>query len=216
MKILHISDTHGSFPKLDTEGDIIVHSGDFFPNSQYYHMPLVEAEVQAQWTIQNQDALRNWIGSRPFFLCHGNHDFDLQAAEHLCDVGIDAHNISLQHKEIHGVKLYGIPYVPYFTGSWNFEKSDVFLEEHLRYDVYDRDIDVLVSHAPPYGCLDKVRKRENIGSKPLATYIKTAKKPARTVLCGHVHESGGLQRHLRGTWVSNAATKQNLLELDLD
>jgi 3',5'-cyclic AMP phosphodiesterase CpdA len=33
MRVCHISDTHGGFPKLSGRYDLVIHSGDFFPNS---------------------------------------------------------------------------------------------------------------------------------------------------------------------------------------
>ena len=46
MKICHISDTHGTFPNLHGNFDIIVHSGDLFPNS--YNLPNKQKEAEYQ------------------------------------------------------------------------------------------------------------------------------------------------------------------------
>jgi hypothetical protein len=48
---------------------------------------------------------------------------------------------------------------------------------------------ILLSHAPPYGCLDKIHSGKHIGSKLLLEAIK--KSYPKLVLCGHIHEARG-------------------------
>lgn len=50
---------------------------------------------------------------------------------------------------------------------------------------------ILVSHPPPYGHLDVVRSGEHVGSTAVAGIV-VAYRP-RAVLCGHVHESPGVE-----------------------
>ena len=91
MKILHISDTHGSHRRLRDlpEADVVVHSGDFTMNGS------------------EQEALDflNWFCDLPYlqkiFIC-GNHDECLYGDDnvhYLCNSGV----------EIGGVRFYGVP-----------------------------------------------------------------------------------------------------------
>jgi Icc-related predicted phosphoesterase len=48
---------------------------------------------------------------------------------------------------------------------------------------------ILLSHAPPYKCLDKIKSGGYIGSKILLIAIK--KNHPKLVLCGHIHEAKG-------------------------
>jgi len=48
---------------------------------------------------------------------------------------------------------------------------------------------VLLSHAPPYGYLDKTHLGKHVGSKFLLRAIK--KNSPKLVLCGHIHEAEG-------------------------
>jgi Icc-related predicted phosphoesterase len=59
-------------------------------------------------------------------------------------------------------------------------------------------LDILVSHHPPYGYLDKVSSKYNppkpwigkhAGSKTILDYIK--KYQPKYVFCGHIHEGEG-------------------------
>lgn len=48
---------------------------------------------------------------------------------------------------------------------------------------------ILISHAPPYGHVDKIHSGKHVGSKILLKAIKRNK--VKLVLCGHIHESKG-------------------------
>lgn len=52
---------------------------------------------------------------------------------------------------------------------------------------------VVLSHVPPYGCLDQSEPWKHIGHRPLASWLESRKIGAYgLVLCGHVHESFGV------------------------
>jgi Icc-related predicted phosphoesterase len=70
---------------------------------------------------------------------------------------------------------------------------------------------LIVSHAPPYGCLDLAQRFgvRRIGSKALAACLKRIRRPSRgvaAVVCGHVHRCGGEERNLGSTVVVNVAS----------
>jgi Icc-related predicted phosphoesterase len=54
---------------------------------------------------------------------------------------------------------------------------------------------IVLSHVPPYGCLDEVQPGTHIGHRPLAAWLESGSiGPHSLVLCGHVHESLGQAR----------------------
>ncbi len=54
-------------------------------------------------------------------------------------------------------------------------------------------VDVLVSHTPPYGTkLDVIRSGAHVGSKALREYIE--KNQPLLCVCGHIHESPGIDQ----------------------
>jgi len=60
--------------------------------------------------------------------------------------------------------------------------------------------EVLVSHEPPYGILDRAWTGRSIGSRAVRGLVERLRP--RVVLCGHVHESPGVD-HLGETIVVN-------------
>lgn len=61
-------------------------------------------------------------------------------------------------------------------------------------------VDILISHQPPYGVLDKVTSKnapktwqgKHAGSKVILDYLK--RKQPHYVFCGHIHESEGMKK----------------------
>lgn len=52
---------------------------------------------------------------------------------------------------------------------------------------------VILSHVPPFGCLDEAEPGQAIGHKPLADWLVQGRIGSHgLVLCGHVHESFGI------------------------
>ena len=207
MRILHISDTHGTFPELDSRADVIVHSGDMLPNNS--RGGPYEADWQAGWLVRNCVRLRNWIGSRPFLFVHGNHDFAI-ATPWLKDASVDAVCLDdTVHTENH-VSFYGIPWTKYFTGEWNRELHPPEMQA-----IVNRipAVDVLVAHGPPLGILDLNVYGEFCGCPTMRNALDYGTFPAPSVyLCGHIHESHGIKR-IRDVLYSNAATTQHIIEL---
>lgn len=51
---------------------------------------------------------------------------------------------------------------------------------------------IIISHAPPYSYLDKIKSGKHVGSKILLKAIK--KHQPKLVLCGHIHEAKGRKK----------------------
>jgi Icc-related predicted phosphoesterase len=207
MRLLHISDTHGTLPKLSTDADVIVHSGDLMPNAQ--RGGPYEADWQANWIVSNSVGLRNWIGSRPFIFTHGNHDFAI-ATPWLIDAGVDAVCLDDTTHVLNGISFYGIPWTKYFTGAWNRELHPREMQEVINRIPY---VNVLVSHGPPLGILDRNVYGERCGCPTMRNALDYGTISVPDVyLCGHIHESNGVCR-VGDTLYSNAATTQHIIEL---
>lgn len=73
----------------------------------------------------------------------------------------------------------------YFTDARKNEKRIERLNKLLK----ENKEAILLSHAPPYGYLDKIHSGKHIGSKFLLDTIK--KSSPKLVLCGHIHEAKG-------------------------
>lgn len=212
MRILHVSDTHGQFDPLSTDGDVVVHSGDLMPN-RTFGIAQVEHAFQRYWVEDNAKRIRDWVGSRPFLLTLGNHDF-IDPTQYLRDVGLDAR---LLHDgvELGGVRFCGFPWTPTFY-DWAWMCGPVEMAERLRpaVDLMNRgDVDVFVSHGPMYGVLDRNRDGTRCGCKVLRETMQTVDVPPKLLLHGHIHEAAGWLGWSNGMTVSNAARTQRVLDI---
>ncbi len=134
MRILHLSDTHSYHTRLRNlpEADIVVHSGDFC---------MAGSEQKAL------DFL-NWFCDLPYrhkiFIC-GNHDECLYGND-INGLDSNVHYMCNSGIEIEGVKFYGVPmfFVDCLTD-----------QQKLNYERIPPDTDVLITHAPAHGILDR-------------------------------------------------------------
>lgn len=112
---------------------------------------------------------------------------------------------------IEGIKIFGSPHTPNF-GNWAFMKERAKLERFWRLAI-DEDVDIVVTHGPPKGVLDKsYDQRNNIescGDKSLLNRILEV-QPAYC-LFGHIHNckdiiNAGVQKlSICDTWFSNGS-----------
>jgi Icc-related predicted phosphoesterase len=78
-------------------------------------------------------------------------------------------------------------------------------EEELqkKYDLIPEGIDILISHTPPYGILDKNYKGMHCGSVSLRNIMHRV--DPQYLICGHIHECGGKEINLILTKVINCS-----------
>ena len=128
----------------------------------------------------------------------GNHDFYLSAHYNSIvrgenqSVPPNFHLLIDEYVIVHGLKIYGTPWVPLIDGRWCFEGMDSDIGEY--FNLIPDDIDVLLSHTPPFikhNGIDQSlafaseRQLHHFGSKTLKDVI-VARSPS-VVLCGHIH-----------------------------
>ena len=88
--------------------------------------------------------------------------------------------------EIDGLNILGINKGPeYFD--WKFSFAKAYGEPII--EKYKGKVDILVTHWPPFGILDQVRKKENGGSKGLLEFVKAIRPNIH--IFGHIHEKRG-------------------------
>lgn len=222
MRICHISDTHGGFFPLYGRYDLVLHTGDFFPNSPavFTGNKTQEMVFQLQWLRNSIPNIKQQLQGHPFLYVPGNHDFlhpDLMEHE-LRTAGIEAIGLTDKITMFRGVNFYGFPYVPYINGSWNYEKElpEMQIEVDKMVEQLNKTyVDVLACHAPPYRVLDLSLGNEILGSTAIAHAldykIEKAMMP-QVYLCGHIHEAHGVSNR-NGMLISNAATTRHLIEV---
>ena len=137
----------------------------------------------------------------------GNHDFGLEGVEGLAVArSLPGEYLLDSSVTVNGVMIYGTPWVPNLP-FWAFHASDGALL--ARSEAIPADTDILLSHGPPSGVVDKVAGGPHVGDVSLRYAIK--EKQPRGVVCGHIHEARG-GGEIDGTDVYNASSVDEFYE----
>jgi Icc-related predicted phosphoesterase len=184
MKIDCTSDLHGHYPQLNG-GDLLIVAGD----------------LTARHTVTEWNRFRSWICAQDYrekIVIAGNHDNFYEKLsvptiipdfKYLCDSGT----------EFEGLKIWGSPWSLTFPGINPKCTAFTGTEEELaeRYALIPDNIDILITHGPPWGILDKTCKNEHVGSKYLGLKIGLMKIPPKLWIWGHIHEAYGEDKSSR-------------------
>jgi Icc-related predicted phosphoesterase len=178
MDIHCISDTHSKHERFRLPGgDILIHAGDCTGNGSEQHAHL----------------FLEWFGKQPYthkILVPGNHDFafedELQKLKRaskrkgitlLVDSGIT----------INGINIWGSPITPVFY-NWAFmrHRGDQIAQT---WNKIPSDTEILITHGPPAGILDRTMKGDMAGCIDLLAKINTTQ--IKLHVFGHIHEDRG-------------------------
>lgn len=175
-RLVLLSDTHGFHDRLRVpDGDVLVHAGDFCTSGK---------EMQAR-------AFAGWLKRQPHahkVVIAGNHDrcleLDLGLGEQLFE---GATYLLDREASVAGLRFYGSPWQPEFL-SWAFNLPR---GEALRavWAKIPAGIDVLVTHGPPFGILDRTISDLLVGCEELRVAIDRVQP--RVHVFGHIHEGAG-------------------------
>jgi Icc-related predicted phosphoesterase len=211
MRIVCISDTHSQVIPDDQmpDGDVLIHAGDITNNGKIFWL-----QKQAEWFRHLVDTKYEHL-----VFCAGNHDFILDAfrkenAETALPNLFGSTRIHylrdsscvLRFPGERSVRFYGTPWVN--CGSWAFSEEDR-LNRRAYFNLIPSDTDVLISHGPPYGILDRC-ENEAHGFGPAGDIeLLNAVERVRPLLhvFGHIHDGYG-QAAYGSTRFVNAASTQ--------
>lgn len=183
MRIVCISDTHNQ--KIEVpDGDILVHAGDATNNG----------------SIEELSEFFSWFGSFPHrtkVFVAGNHDVLFEKEPKRAKELVADSVIYLQDTftQIAGLKFYGSPWQPVFF-EWAFcLRRGSQLAEKWR--LIPEDVDVLITHGPPYGLLDEVFRNGNVaheGCEELRKRVEMlSQKKLKLHIFGHIHSGYGVK-----------------------
>ncbi len=178
MKITLISDTHGKHQLLKLpKGDLLIHAGDISKLGRQ-----VEFYGFLDWFSRQKFTYKVFIA--------GNHDFFFEQAHPKIIKQMIPSNVMYLNDsgcEIEGIKIWGSPITPWFH-NWAFNRErGSQIRQH--WDLIPDDTDILVTHGPPSGILDKTIYGEHTGCEELFRKVKQL-KPKLHVF-GHIHEDYG-------------------------
>ena len=179
MRIVCISDAHSMHRQIQVpDGDLLIHAGDSL----------------GVGTLDELEDLDQWFSELPHtnkILIAGNHDwcFQDEPAE-ARELVRNAHYLQDSPLELAGLKFWGSPWTPvFFNWAFNLERGDAIAERWAR---IPGDTDVLITHGPPAGILDRIESPSGIvrpGCEALAERI--ARLSLKLHIFGHIHEGHG-------------------------
>jgi Icc-related predicted phosphoesterase len=210
-----IADLHGFMPDLKG-GDLLIVGGDLTARDE----PIQYGKFAA------------WMDRQKYtkkILIAGNHDtyfqkegfesikdvYDDIGVDYLCDSGTEFRywpplkpgmedGTTLQIKDY---KIWGIPWTKRFIGMNPHCMAFTYYDENWFYDEkvakIPVDVDILITHSPPYGILDETFDGIKAGSKSLMKGIE--KVLPEVVIFGHIHEQGGKVCKIKGIKFVNAS-----------
>lgn len=178
VRLVCLSDTHDLHSSLEVpDGDILIHAGDFTSRGR---VPEVEAFGRFLSDLPHRHKI----------VVAGNHDFLFEReparAQRLLE---GVHYLEHEEIEYEGVRFFGSPWQPrFFDWAFNLDRGKPLAE---KWATVPEGIDVLITHTPPHGILDRVARGENVGCADLREALSLI-QPKLHVF-GHIHEARGVQ-----------------------
>ncbi|KZT71364.1 Metallo-dependent phosphatase [Daedalea quercina L-15889] len=209
-RFICISDTHSRVYKVPP-GDVLLHAGDLSAGGAYKRL-----KVTLDWVATlphpikiliagNHDRVQlcldgDWQEGGYWANMAGGaiRRKDAMAARQLIrDASL--RNAGMHYLEFESIdittsagrmwKVYGSPAAPRY--SWGAFQYEYNKGEEI-YARISKDTEILLTHTPPYGILDKTRKGSSAGCENLAQRLKSEDlRQCRLHVFGHIHESHG-------------------------
>lgn len=196
MKVVLLSDTHAANLVNVPLGDVLIHCGDFSPG---------------RGTEQDLIRFNQWLGSLPHKLkivSPGNHDIFVEQSPAIARQLLTNATLLIDEPfEYEGKTFYFSPYTPSFGHGWAFNRSR---GEDIKYhwDKIPTGLDLLVTHGPPAGTLDKVNRMYGQEQSPHAgcwdLRDRVLEVAPRFHAFGHIHESYGQETKGSTTYINCA------------
>ncbi len=185
------SDTHGRHKKLEVpSGDVFVHCGDFTRRGE----------------LDGVSDFGRWVGALPHrhkLVIAGNHDRTFEddpaaALESLDAAGNGLTYLQDSGVELDGVRFWGSPWQPwFFDWSFNLQRGP---ELAAKWALIPEGTQVLVTHGPPLGILDRVWGGDRVGCADLLERVRELQPKVHAF--GHIHEGSGIEEREGITYVN--------------
>lgn len=181
MRVVAISDTHMYHERITLpEGDLLVHAGDSTRRGE----------------LDDLEAFLTWLRDQPHrhkVLIAGNHDFCFETEKKRKKaralVEKMGNIIYLQDREVtvEGYKVWGSPWQPWFYNwAFNLSRGPSLAK---KWALIPADTDILVTHGPPKGILDRTDRGEQVGCEELRARVEVIQPKLH--IFGHIHEGYG-------------------------
>ncbi len=217
--IVCVSDTHSKLHKIENfpPGDIIIHGGDFsnigeLPDIERFHHEFSELPYPVKIFIAGNHDLSL---DRDLF-CNPDREFQTRRYTKKSGISVEEYHTKAMNivrneecpsgflKYLHDescevtcdealefppLKVYGSPWQPeFFSWAFNLTRGPELAE---KWAMIPTDTDVLITHGPPHGILDKTSDKVNAGCEELSKLFNTGVISPRIHIFGHIHEGYG-------------------------
>ena len=161
--------------------------------------------------MEEVEAFNDWLGTlndscRYKVVICGNHDFCFQEQAGEARARItNAVYLEDSGCELAGLTFYGSPWQPWFGGwAFNLPRGEELAKV---WEKVPAGVDVLVTHGPPEGILDRTNRGELVGCRDLLLRVYEVRP--RLHVFGHIHEAAG-RADIDGIVFVNASTQMGL------
>lgn len=201
MTITAFSDTHGLHRLVDLpKSDILIFAGDAM-TCGYKEHELIDF---LDWY--------NGQSAKYKIMIAGNHDRYIENYRGLFQDLLKYYpSVTYLEDEgtiINGLYIWGTPHSKHFC-NWAFNRNDEEMEK--AFGGIPDDVEILISHAPQYGVLDKLERGERVGEKSLSRQFSRFSHIRRHIF-GHIHCEYGEQK-LDGYIAMNVSVVNEQYEL---
>jgi len=193
VRVAAISDLHGFLPDIPA-CDVLLVAGDICPVEDH------ALGYQRRWLEGPFSGWLRGLDAGTIVGIAGNHDFIAEADPelmrglpwtYLCDETVDAG----------GLRIHGSPWTPTFM-EWAFMQDDADLE--AVWELIPSDVDVLMTHGPPFGLGDLAVHGLHCGSETLVDKLPTL-GGLKLHAFGHIHEANGTRDTLGRAILANVS-----------
>ncbi len=189
MKIVFLSDTHQRHHDVDIpNGDILIHAGDF----------------SSRGTVQEVTDFLNWFSKQPHkykIFIAGNHDFFFEREREETIRKIIPKNLIYLNDSgitIENIRIWGSPVQPEFLNwAFNRERGE---EIKKHWNLIPKDTNLLITHGPPEGILDKTIRGKSVGCLDLLNRVNNIQPKIHVF--GHIHEEYGVYKTANTTFIN--------------
>jgi Icc-related predicted phosphoesterase len=199
IKIVAFSDTHHKHKEFSVpKADLLLYAGDCSD-----HGSLEQVTDFLKWLARQKCECKIMIA--------GNHDFGIEVEPDIFEALCKQYGIIYLNDsgyEYRGIKIWGSPVTPEFH-NWAFNRSVNELDTRYPYikDHWDKipnDTEILMTHGPALGVLDRTMHGDYTGCLLLDKKINQLYN-LRMHIFGHIHEAAGWVKHPMGRYSLNAS-----------
>lgn len=195
LRVVCISDTHELHRELVVPaGDLLIHAGDFTFFSKRPSM------------IRDFD---DWLGELPHrhkVVVPGNHELLFQEPRNRAAI-TNAELLVASGAEVEGLRIWGSP-VTSFIGAFALSSAE---DRKRHWAQIPRNLDILVTHGPPKGILDREAPEEPAAGCPELA-LAVPKMQPRLHVFGHIHGGYGVLRTPTTVFINASVYQDGSLE----